>query len=330
MNETSEKAARFPFGIPNGWYLVAYSEDLTPGSVRRLHYLDRDLVAFRTAETDGSEGSSLGVLDAYCPHLGAHLGVGGTVEGDGLRCPFHGWRWATDGRCLEVPYATRIPAGARAESLPVVERNGMVFVWHDAQGSAPSWQPPDIAEWHDDGWLRPWLRYEWTVKTHPQEMGENGIDWPHFQTVHHMSMPEQRGFEFNDHVYRWSVGAAKQVSTLAGAPDSVLMHGENWGLGYSWLRQTSAFFDTVVATGLTPIDAETTHVQLGVIARQGEQGEADTREQLRSYMDEHAVVAQQDFPIWENKIYREDPLLCDGDGPISAYRRWAQQFYPKS
>ena len=45
-------------------------------------------------------------MDAYCPHLGAHLGHGGRVEGGAVRCPFHAWLWGGDGRCLEVPYAT--------------------------------------------------------------------------------------------------------------------------------------------------------------------------------------------------------------------------------
>jgi 3-ketosteroid 9alpha-monooxygenase subunit A len=35
----------------------------------------------------------------------------------------------------------------------------------------------------------------------------------------------------------------------------------------------------------------------------------------------------QDIPIWENKIQHEQPLLCDGDGPIGMFRRWCQQFY---
>ena len=36
---------------------------------------------------------------------------------------------------------------------------------------------------------------------------------------------------------------------------------------------------------------------------------------------------REDTPIWENKVYHERPLLCDGDGPIAQYRRWARQFY---
>jgi hypothetical protein len=44
-------------------------------------------------------------------------------------------------------------------------------------------------------------------------------------------------------------------------------------------------------------------------------------------MDEHAVFAEQDFAIWENKKFRERPPLCDEDGPIGEFRRWAAQFY---
>ena len=67
------------------------------------------------------------VLDAHCPHLGAHLAVGGKVEGECLRCPFHGWLFeGDDGRCVEIPYGEgeRIPAKARARAYPIVERNG--------------------------------------------------------------------------------------------------------------------------------------------------------------------------------------------------------------
>ena len=51
--------ARFPFGIPNSWYVVAYSDDLAPGAVQALRYFDRDLVAFR------GESGGVAVLDAH-------------------------------------------------------------------------------------------------------------------------------------------------------------------------------------------------------------------------------------------------------------------------
>lgn len=47
------------------------------------------------------------IFDAYCPHLGANLGVGGIVKGDCIECPFHQWSFrASDGECTNIPYST--------------------------------------------------------------------------------------------------------------------------------------------------------------------------------------------------------------------------------
>src|SRR5208337_1884068 len=111
--------SRFPFPrYPNGWFQVAYGDEIAKGSVQRLQYFGQELVAFR-----GDDGA-LRVLDAYCPHLGAHLAIGGKVIGNTLRCPFHGWRFDGEGQCVEVPYAKKIPPKGQTRAWPVVERNG--------------------------------------------------------------------------------------------------------------------------------------------------------------------------------------------------------------
>ena len=61
---------RFPFGIPNSWYLVAYSDELGQDEIRPLPYLGRNMIAIRDAD------GAVSVLDGYCPHLGADLSVG--------------------------------------------------------------------------------------------------------------------------------------------------------------------------------------------------------------------------------------------------------------
>ena len=82
---------------PIGWFAVALSEDLAPGQVLSRQYFGEDLVIFR--DTAGV----VTALDAYCAHLGAHLGRGGTV-GDGcIRCPFHGWEYDRKGICVSMP-----------------------------------------------------------------------------------------------------------------------------------------------------------------------------------------------------------------------------------
>jgi nitrite reductase/ring-hydroxylating ferredoxin subunit len=311
---------RFPFGIPSGWYLVAYSDEIPPGAVRRLRYLEREMVAFR-----GADGA-VAVLDAYCAHLGAHLGVGGRIENGTLRCPFHGWRYDASGSCVEIPYASRIPPRARVERHTTLEQNGMVFVWYDEGGKPPFFEIPDLPEWHDEGFTRGWLRYEWTVKTHPQEMVENGVDWHHFATVHRMEPPRGPRHRFEGPAYYWSVSTGKDHA-LQDLSEEFEIWGENWGLGYSVVRQAGRF-RTCVATGMTPIDRGTTCMKLGVIARRDGREDGEVERSLRAYMEEHALVAQQDFEIWENKLYRPRPTLCEEDGPIADYRRWVRQFYP--
>lgn len=55
----------------------------------------------------GLEGKAY-VVDAYCPHLGANLAVGGRVVGDCIECPFHGWQFrGEDGKCIRIPYAEK-------------------------------------------------------------------------------------------------------------------------------------------------------------------------------------------------------------------------------
>lgn len=47
-------------------------------------------------------------LDAFCPHLGANLAVGGKVRGSCLECPFHAWKWnGEDGKCVDIPGAKK-------------------------------------------------------------------------------------------------------------------------------------------------------------------------------------------------------------------------------
>lgn len=68
----------FPYpGFPEGWFQVGWDDDLADGEVRPLRYFGRDLVMYRS-RTD----RSIAVLDAHCPHMGAHLGHGGWVEND--------------------------------------------------------------------------------------------------------------------------------------------------------------------------------------------------------------------------------------------------------
>ncbi len=139
----ADSGPRFPFPVPNGWFIVAAAAEVAPGQIRPLHYFDRDLVVFRT------EGGEARVTDAYCAHLGAHLGVGGTVRGDVVQCPFHGWCYDGEtGACTEVPYVRGlVPSQARIRAFPTLERNGMLWAWFHLEGSCRSTTSPMWPRW---------------------------------------------------------------------------------------------------------------------------------------------------------------------------------------
>ena len=126
---------RYPFpAYPDGWFSIGPSTTLGSGEVKPLNYLGRDLVAFR-----GGDGAAR-VFDAHCPHLGAHLGFGGKVCGDGIVCPFHGWQFDGEGHVVDVPNLDRRPPRVTAGAWDVCERNGQIFIWHHA-GDACSAPP---------------------------------------------------------------------------------------------------------------------------------------------------------------------------------------------
>ncbi|MGW2323696.1 Rieske (2Fe-2S) protein [Streptomyces sp. NPDC001155] len=102
---------------PSGWFCLARSRELAPGNVLTRRFMDEDVVLYRTR--DGRPRA----VHPYCPHLGAHLGAGGTVEGQNLVCPFHRFAFAPDGTCVGTPDGP--PPRARLQHHTISERNGL-------------------------------------------------------------------------------------------------------------------------------------------------------------------------------------------------------------
>jgi phthalate 4,5-dioxygenase oxygenase subunit len=144
--EQNELITRIGPGTPCGalmrsyWQPVALVDEfdakLDPRMASRplkaVRALGAEFVLFKDAQ------GRWGLLDRSCPHRGADLSFG-RHEGDGLRCPFHGWKFAADGQCLETPAEPanlRMCDRVRARSYPVVEKSGIVFAYF-GEGEAP-------------------------------------------------------------------------------------------------------------------------------------------------------------------------------------------------
>lgn len=308
--------ARFPFPpFPNGWFQVAYSEELPPGGVTPLHYFGKHLVLFRT------ETGKLHVLDAYCPHLGAHLGYGGVVEDGTIRCPFHAYRFDGEGQCVDVPYARKIPPLARIETWPVTEVNGLIMVHHHAEGAPPAWQLPEVPEYGSEEWT-PYEKRRWKIRTHNQEMAENGVDSAHFKYVHGTLTQPITTAEIDGHILH--VTSHMKLGTPAGEVDGVI-ESTSYGFGFAIVR-FHGIVETMVVTSVTPIDGEYVDARFAFSVKKLGNASA-TRGVGAALIADIEKQMSQDIPIWENKVYQDRPALCDGDGPIGLFRRWTKQFY---
>jgi phenylpropionate dioxygenase-like ring-hydroxylating dioxygenase large terminal subunit len=301
---------RYPFGpYPTGWYLALESSQLGPGQVVPLHVLGKDLVAFRT------EGGRAAILDAHCPHMGAHVGYGGVVDGEGVRCPFHAWRFDVDGRCDDVPYdGGRRPPRVALGCHHVHETSGLILLHHSDSGAAPTWRMPDLPEWGRSGWFG----YEtvgWRIRMHVQELVENVPDTAHFAYVHQVPGTPQAEIEIDGHVYR--------QRSIVGETGEAFTVQEAFGLGLVWLRTASRI---VFLTATTPIDDEHVDLKLLFLVDEGE-GATEMSTASKAMIDAIAENTARDVPIWEHKVYRERAPLVPGDGPILELRRWARQFH---
>lgn len=141
------KIGDIPPVYPNGWFFVILSTNLPVKAVRYVQILGEHLAVFR-----GEDGVAY-ILDAYCPHLGANIAVGGQVKGNCVQCPFHGWRFeGSTGKCVEVPYTKCVPEFAKTKSWTVIEKNKRIYLWYHAEGEDPDWFPEDIEEIENGTW----------------------------------------------------------------------------------------------------------------------------------------------------------------------------------
>ncbi len=316
----SDVPSRYPPSpYPFGWFQVAYGPELAPEEVRPLRYLDRDFVLWRDADGEAH------VFDAHCAHLGAHLGYGGVVEGKGIRCAFHNWKYGCSGECVDIPYGRGLRASGskarRVRSHPVVERNGFIMLWWHPDGLEPAWEIPEIPEYADSKWTD-YYRYEWHIDTHWQEMVENAVDTSHFHYLHKAAaVPEIVEFEVNEHTLR---SVAKHVFVTPLGESTGFIEAIMYGPAFGTVRFSIGNLVEILFTqALTPVSANDLHATFSFMTK----GVGARALLGRKLAEEVIHQIDADAVIWEHKVYRPRPLLADGDGPVMRFRHWAQQFY---
>jgi nitrite reductase/ring-hydroxylating ferredoxin subunit len=295
----------------------------------------RELAVFRTAS-----GQAVAV-DAYCPHLGAHMGHTGSVEGETLRCSFHGFRFDATGACVATGYGTRPPPRCGVASWTVDEVNGWVLGHHDPTGRPPSFRVPAAPV--EAGWTRTRTK-TFRLTGHVQDLAENSVDIGHLGLVHGYREIETLAELETD-------GPLLRARYAFRHPRGVMGMGKNaraeidirvHGLGYSQVEVSIAELGFRSRQFVLAAPADEGHLELrvGMCMKRAEGARgviAGITSALPLWLFDALVAGfafdtfvsdvADDVPIWSTKRYADPPRLAEGDGPIGRYRRWARQFY---
>lgn len=318
-----------PFTYPRGWFMVAEAEEITsvPSAVR---YFGQDLVLYR-----GASGRAY-MVDAYCPHMGAHLAKNTTsyviqdkiqVEGESIRCPYHAWRFGADGKCNQIPYSPApIPAAARLRTWTLQERYGCIFAWHDSEGGAPDFDLPAIPEWDNPAYVHWKIDQLGTLPCHPQEIVDNIADVSHLGPTHG-GPPEYFNNIINGIEARQYQGAYHR----ALAP-GFMLETDTFYTGPGVLLSYFNGGGAIMYIAHTPVDDGSLKAWHGLLVNSGKPVAGDDDIPMARAQQAGSLAAlAQDFEVWANKRACIQPLAVPGDGAFSRVRLWYRQFYnPRS
>jgi len=317
------------FTYPRGWFMVARSQDVQSG-VMSVRYFGEDMVIYR-----GQSGKAY-MVEAYCPHMGTHLGLNKTsyivkdsthIEGDNIRCPYHGWRFGPDGRCNQIAYSpVSPPKAAVLRRWQIVERAGCLWAWYDPEGGEPDYDLPAFENYDAPHWVNWDLRHLGDMDCHPQEVVDNIADKAHLEPVHGSLAMVSFENEFAGHTVRQILSAGHRTLAADGGEP---MTNDTWYTGPGILQSVMIGANpSHMLIAHTPIDDGRLRVWYGLLVKVASaEPTAEDIAVARSYEDAGVDAFAQDFEIWANKRACVNPMMVRGDGPFDKVRIWYRQFY---
>lgn len=317
------------YTYPRGWFMIGMSTDATSVPVG-VRFFGEDMVLYR-----GASGRAF-LVEAYCPHMGTHLANNTTsyvvkdaehVEGDNIRCPYHGWRFGPDGRCNDIPYSPlKPPKAACITHYPITERAGAIWYWYDAEGGEPEYELPQFEGYDENSWVNWNLQCLGELNSHPQEVVDNIADKGHLEPVHGSIDLEIFENEFEGHMCRQILTAGHK--TLA-ADGGAAMTNYTWYTGPGILQSKMiGEFPSLMLITHTPIDDGVVKVWYGLSVKVASDPPSDADKAAAKAYEQAGVDAfAQDFEIWANKRPCLNPMMVKGDGPFDKVRIWYKQFF---
>jgi len=238
--EDNERLVRIGRGTPAGELFRRYWQPACLGTELpgpdcppiRVRLLGEDLVAFR--DTNGK----CGLVDAYCPHRRAPLFFGRNEE-CGLRCVYHGWKFAVDGTCLDIPSepeGSPLKGTVRLKAYPVVEKAGVVWAYLGPNEAMP--EPPDYE------WMRVPATHGYISKTYEAcnylQALEGGLDTAHSSYLHNIKLGDTQQLRQRDRAPRLEVERTDYgyyyVSTRKAGADGTYVRLYHYVLPFQQMR----------------------------------------------------------------------------------------------
>ncbi len=161
--------------IKNAWYVAAWSEDVTSDAIFARTYLGEPVIMYRTGD------GRVTALEDRCCHRHAPLSKG-RIEGDDVRCMYHGLKFGPGGQCVEIPGGAKPRDVYRVRHFPVVEKQNLIWIWMGDESSADANDIIDYPYLDSDDWAYQggYLPYEANYRL----AIDNFLDFSHLPYVH--------------------------------------------------------------------------------------------------------------------------------------------------
>ncbi len=175
LNPSVSTSRDEPVFLKNVWYVAAWDHELIDGAKLARTLLEKPVLIFR------GESGKIVALEDRCCHRGAPLSMG-RIEGDCVRCMYHGMKFDATGKCVQIPGQDIIPAKLGVRSFPIVERDHLVWIWMGDPALADVASVPDYAPLHDPAWrgMPGYMHY----KANWLFIVDNLADFAHLAFVH--------------------------------------------------------------------------------------------------------------------------------------------------
>ena len=311
-----------PTPLPHWWLPLCAAAELRDGQPLAVRHFDTALVLWRS-------GEALSALADRCPHRGARLSLGQVRQGT-LECPYHGWRFAADGRCVHVPSSPDFAAGDghRAVHWRVREAHGLLWAAAASAGDDEPFAPPAL----DTLPARRVLCGPFDVATSALRVVENFLDTAHFGIVHEGGLGDREHLQVPDYrVVADALGRPGVPHYRAWQPQaSSAAQGGAWvDYAYQLLSPLSALLQKrsdgampseAYALWTSPTGRDSCRAWFTIFS-------ADPRADAPTLREFQQRVFAQDRPVLESQQPRELPLsggevFCAADRFSAAYRRW--------